>query len=390
MKKIVYLALLVTLGITTSACGKRTDAYYSTETQDTEVNGTAAERKQTAEEKELLTVSDIEKLDLGKYIELGNYQNVYEIPDGALDDTGNDKEDYENRKKVLNNILTAIVQNSNFTNIDSLVGQKNTELLVQSMNAATKKKETLSQYAAELGYASEEKLKENLQTQAEDMVKQELVVYALAKELQITVTDQQYTDKAQDLVDFNGYTSIKEMIEAIGTDQIRYEIVSYTSVGIATKLISENGKEIQIDEHLNTPNRNNSTITNGNGAGASGDNGEGGSGAGIEGGAGENGSGTGTGGGTGEGGSGSGAGTEGGAGESGSGTGTGGGTGEGGSGAGTEGGAGESGSGTESGGTEEGGSGTESGGTEEGGSGTEPDTQPDTQPGTETWAPEEP
>lgn len=263
MKKIVYLALLVTLGLSTSACGKRTEAYYSTEAQDVEVNGTAAERKETAEEKELLTVSDIEKLELGKYVELGNYQNVYDIPSGALDDTGSDKEDYENRKKVVDNILTVIVQNSKFTNIDSLVSQQNTELLVQSMNVATKKKETLSQYATELGYASEEKLKENLRTQAEETVKQELVVYELAKELQITVTDEQYTEKAQDLAGFSGYSSIEEMIGAIGTERIRYDIICYTSAGIATKIIDENGKAIQIDEHLNTPNQNNNNTTNG-------------------------------------------------------------------------------------------------------------------------------
>lgn len=170
--------------------------------------------------------SDVEEKeitdDLVKTSSNGKYNTVEELRQAS-------REIVENSKKSIYyyDILEKVKENSKITgDISSYVDDEYENSLQEYEDYCIYYNTTMEETAKTYGYEDEDSFKEYLKTSSEDYVKEKLVIYKLAKDLNITVSEEEYNQYVDELKE--QYT--EEEIESLFSESYGKYVLLYGKV----------------------------------------------------------------------------------------------------------------------------------------------------------------
>lgn len=156
-------------------------------------------------------------------------------------------------KVIVSQIWNPLLENTNYKKLPQDEVKKIYEKNLDSIkNYVSKSKLTLEQFAKSYYGISEEELLATIQSEAESTVKQELVCYQIARNENLTITEEEYTERATDyalnvyslesLEEFEKQFSKAEILNAILIDMAQEKVadladVTYVSSSELTSMI---------------------------------------------------------------------------------------------------------------------------------------------------------
>ncbi len=156
-------------------------------------------------------------------------------------------------KVIISQIWNPLLENTNYKKLPQDEVKKIYEKNLDSIkNYVSKSKLTLEQFAKSYYGISEEELLATIQSEAESTVKQELVCYQIARNENLTITEEEYTERATDyalnvyslesLEEFEKQFSKAEILNAILIDMAQEKVadladVTYVSSSELTSMI---------------------------------------------------------------------------------------------------------------------------------------------------------
>ena len=179
--------------------------------------------------------------DFVKEITSGDYSTTKEFSDYVSSYI------YANKKQqVLTKFIAAMLETTSFDgDITKYVEDEYNEGVTYYTDYAKSLDQDLATFATSCGYESEDALLDYIKEDAENYVKTKMIIYAIGQELDYTLTDDEYDNGAQEIVDLYGYGDLSSLLSSYRTNVIRYDIYSSK---IAEKII-----ELNKGEAVNAP-----------------------------------------------------------------------------------------------------------------------------------------
>lgn len=157
-----------------------------------------------------------------------NDQFVTDFTGGAYNDLESFKkhikEDLEKNKTIdaVYEKLNEILENSTFNDISELTNEKYELLHEIYKNYASEINTEYEDMVISFGFENMDKFNEELKTDAENIVKQKLVIYSIADKIDLKLTEEEYKEYATYFAMDCGYSTLTDYLEAEDITEIRY------------------------------------------------------------------------------------------------------------------------------------------------------------------------
>lgn len=267
-RRYLYCFFATVMMLEVCSCGKKQDI-VSTEVEETEeaaIIGSAKTHEYLGFELELLKKSEIEELEFEKYVKLGDYSESNLVTEEMAKTVADQESTFEEKEETLDKLLTDILEKSVVSgDLSAFYDQLEIQKTVYYMNQAEAENMTLEEYAANQNFDSYESFLKFVEEEAKETVDKMVVTYAMAEELQIELSDEEYIEGAEVLKKAYGMESLEELLDLYGTEQVRWMIMAYGTNGVTYKLIALDAKKMGIEVE-ETPDTSSNTSSSGNSA----------------------------------------------------------------------------------------------------------------------------